>query len=61
MNLYEEKFVALDGLLVIVLATGSNVCGFKPGQGRWIFKDDKIHSKTSFGGEVKSRCHVARF
>ena len=25
------------GPVVIILATGSEVCGFKPGQGRWIF------------------------
>jgi hypothetical protein len=32
--------VALGGL-VVVLATGPKVRGFKPGRGRWIFKDDK--------------------
>jgi hypothetical protein len=26
---------------------------FKQGAGRWIFKGDKIHSTTSFRGEVK--------
>jgi hypothetical protein len=38
--------------MVIVLAIGSKVRGFKPGRGRWIFKGDKILS-TSFGREVK--------
>jgi hypothetical protein len=27
--------------MVSVLAIGSKVCGFKPGQGQWIFNGDK--------------------
>ena len=27
--------------MVIILATGSEVCGFKPGQGRWLISDHK--------------------
>jgi hypothetical protein len=30
--------IALGGLVVSMLATGSKVRGFKPGRGRWIFK-----------------------
>ena len=30
-----------DGPMVILLATGSEVCGFKPGWGRWIFSERK--------------------
>jgi hypothetical protein len=30
--------VALGGLVVSVLATGSKVRGFKPGRGRWILR-----------------------
>jgi hypothetical protein len=44
-----------------VLATGPKVRGFKPGWGRWIFKGDKIHSTTSFGGEVKPSVSCRRF
>jgi hypothetical protein len=27
--------------MVIMLAIGFKVCGFKPGRGQWIFKDDE--------------------
>jgi hypothetical protein len=33
--------VVLDDLLACVLAIVSKVRGFKPGRGRWTFKDDK--------------------
>jgi hypothetical protein len=40
--------------VIIVLAIGPKVRGFKPRQGRWIFNGDKICSTTSFrGGGVK--------
>jgi hypothetical protein len=32
--------VALDVLVVVVLAIGRKIHGFRPGQGRWIFKGD---------------------
>jgi hypothetical protein len=35
------KQIVLSGLLVIVLATGPKVRGFKPNRGQWIFKGDK--------------------
>jgi hypothetical protein len=41
------------GLVVSMLASGSRVCGFKPGRSRWIFLYVKILSMPSFRGEVK--------
>ena len=41
------------GLMVIMLASGTQVCGFKPGRSRWIFTSVKILSMPSSGGEVK--------
>jgi hypothetical protein len=39
--LVHNKIVTLGGIVVSVLAIGPKVRGFKPGQGRWIFKGDK--------------------
>jgi hypothetical protein len=39
--------------MVIVLTTGTKVCGLKPGRGRRIFKGEIIRNMTSFGGDVK--------
>jgi hypothetical protein len=36
-----ENIVGLDALVVIVLATGAKVRGFKPGRGLWTFEGDK--------------------
>jgi hypothetical protein len=33
--------VLFGGLVVIVLAIGAKVCGFKPSQGQWIFMNIK--------------------
>ena len=41
------------GLVVSMLASGTQVCGFKPGRSRWIFTGVKILSTPSSGGEVK--------
>jgi hypothetical protein len=46
--------VALDGVVVIVLATESKIHGFKPGRGRWIFKGDKHQLQDFLRREVKS-------
>ena len=35
------KCVDPGGLVVVILATGSEDCGFKPGLGRWIFSERK--------------------
>jgi hypothetical protein len=44
--------------MVSVLAIEPNVRGFKPGQGRWIFKND---TETSFGEKQSYQPHVVRF
>jgi hypothetical protein len=44
-----------------VLAFGTQVRGFKPGQSRRIFKGEKILSTPSFGGEVKPSVPCHRF
>ena len=41
------------GLVDSMLASGTQVCGFKPGRSRWIFTGVKIPSMPSSGGEVK--------
>ena len=41
------------GPVVIILASGSEVRGFDPGRGRWIFQSLKILNMTSFRREVK--------
>ena len=50
------------GPVVIILATGSEVRGFKRGRGRWIFfQSVKILSKTSYIREVKPWVPCRRF
>jgi hypothetical protein len=41
------NLVVLGGLVVIVLAIGPKVRGFKPGRGRWSLRTIKIRSTTS--------------
>jgi hypothetical protein len=58
-------FMTLDvsgfgGLGVSVLASGTQVRGFKPGQSGRIFKGGKILSTSSFGREVKPRVPCRR-
>ena len=43
------------------LAFSTQVRGFKPGRSRRIFKGEKIHSTSSFGGEVKPSVPCRRF
>ena len=47
------------GLMVSMLASGTQVCGFKPGRSCWNFTDVKILSMPSSGGEVKESVHVS--
>jgi hypothetical protein len=47
------QFVALGGLVIIMLAIWLKVRGFKPGRGRRILTATEIRSTTSFGGQVK--------
>ena len=44
-----------------MLAFGTQVHGFKPGQRRRIFQGEKIFSTPSFGGEVKPSVLCRRF
>jgi hypothetical protein len=48
--------VIVGGLVVIVFAIGPKVHGFKPGQGRWIFKGDKNlqHASLWMGSKAMS-------
>ena len=48
-----QGFDCFGGLVVSMLASGTQVCGFKPGRSRWIFTGVKILSMPSSGGEVK--------
>jgi hypothetical protein len=45
--------VAFGGLVVIVLATGPKVRGFKPGRGRRTLRAIKISRTPSFGEKLK--------
>jgi hypothetical protein len=47
------SFTGFGALGVSVLASGTQVRGFKPGRSRRIFKGGKILSTPSFGREVK--------
>jgi hypothetical protein len=53
--------VALGGLVVSVLATGSKVRGFDPDRGRWIFKGDKNPEHHFLRREVKPSVPCRRF
>jgi len=44
-----------------VLAFSTQVCGFKPGRSRRIFKGEKILNTPSFGGKVKPLVPCRRF
>jgi hypothetical protein len=52
---------SFSGLGVSVLAFGTQVCRFRPGRSRRIFKGKKILSIPSFGGEVKPSVSCRRF
>jgi hypothetical protein len=41
LNQESQCVKMLGSLSVSMLATGHKVCGFKPGQERWIFNGDK--------------------
>ena len=43
----------VGGLVVSILASGTQVCGFKTGRSLWIFIGVKILGMPSSGGEVK--------
>ena len=52
-HIFREALDGFGGVVVSMLASGTKVCGFKPGRSRWIFTDVKILSMPSSGGEVK--------
>jgi hypothetical protein len=54
-----RHLVILDGIMVTVLVIGAKVRGFKPGQGRRIFKSYKIRNTPSFGGGSKAVCPMS--
>jgi hypothetical protein len=49
------------GLVVSMLASGTQDLGFKPSQSRWIFSGEKILSMPSFRREVKPFAPCRRF
>src|SRR5215468_4457449 len=53
-ELSKQGFSGFGGLVVSMLASGTQVRGFKPGRSRRIFRGEKILSMPSFGREVKS-------
>jgi hypothetical protein len=53
--------LGFGGLVVSMLASGSQDRGFEPGRSRRIFSGEKIHSMLSFGGEVKPSVQCRSF
>ena len=51
INIYIYIYDGFGGLVVSILASGTQVCGFKPGRSRWNFTGVKILSMPSSGGE----------
>jgi hypothetical protein len=49
----ESNLSGFGGLVISMLASGTQVRGFAPDRSRRIFSAGKIHSMPSFGGEVK--------
>jgi hypothetical protein len=49
------------GLVVSMLASGTQDRGFEPGRSRQIFRAKKIHSMPSFGGELQPSVPCRRF
>jgi hypothetical protein len=59
LSFYHDGF---GGLVVSMLASGTQGRGFKPGRSRWIFTNvKKILSMPSFGGEVKESVKCPSF
>jgi hypothetical protein len=48
----------LGGVVANVLATGTKVCVFEPGQGDGFLRAIKIRSPPSFGWEVNLEGHM---
>jgi hypothetical protein len=60
-KLSSAQSCGFGGLGVSVLASGTQVRGYKPGRSRRIFKGEKILSTSSFGREVKPWVPCRRF
>ena len=63
-ELYSVRYElnGFGGLVVSMLASGTQVRGFKPGRSRWIFREsEKILLMPSFGGEVKESVSCTSF
>jgi hypothetical protein len=60
LRILNQQNVVIDGLVVIVLVTGPEVCGFKPGRRRWILRAIKIRRTTS-GRKKSRRPHFVKF
>jgi hypothetical protein len=58
---HNKKKSGFGGLVVSMLASGTQDRGFTPGQSRWIFSGEKILSMPSFGREVKLFAPCRRF
>ena len=61
IELLLSEMVDPGGPVVMILTSRSEVRGFDPGRGRWIFQSVKILSTTSFGREVTPRVPCRRF
>jgi hypothetical protein len=53
VRLFKREMVVFGDVMVIVLAIGPKVRGFKHDQGRWILRAIKIRNTISLGGAVK--------
>ena len=61
LDVFVWVYLTFGSLSVSVLAFGTQVCGFKPGRSRRIFKGEKILSTPSFGREIKPSVSCHRF
>ena len=53
LTAFTQQQDGFGGLVVSMLASGTQGRGFKPGRSRWIFTSVKILNMPSSGGEVK--------
>jgi hypothetical protein len=61
MSPFLRQLSSFSGLVVNMLASGTQDRGIAPGRSRWIFSGEKILSMPSFGREVKSFAPCRRF
>jgi uncharacterized protein (DUF1786 family) len=58
---FPQRIGDFGGLVVSMLASGTQDRGFEPGRSRRIFRAKKIRSTPSFGGEVKPSVPCRKF